>query len=41
MSYEDHLTKPPKHDVPRFDGTTPYLWIDSCVAYFELCNVLL
>ncbi|KAI4996274.1 hypothetical protein ZWY2020_048040 [Hordeum vulgare] len=28
--------KPPKHDFPQFDGSTPYLWIDRCIAYFDL-----
>jgi hypothetical protein len=31
--------KPPKHDFPRFDGTLPNLWLDRCVAYFELYQV--
>ncbi|KAE8811835.1 hypothetical protein D1007_11249 [Hordeum vulgare] len=31
---EDH--KPPKHDFPRFEGITPYLWINRCLAYFVL-----
>jgi hypothetical protein len=28
--------KPSKHDFPRFDGYLPNLWLDRCVAYFEL-----
>lgn len=31
--------KPPKHDFPRFDGYLPNLWVDRCVAYFELYRV--
>lgn len=31
--------KPPKHDFPRFEGSLPNLWLDRCVAYFELYRV--
>jgi hypothetical protein len=31
--------KPPKHDFPRFNGSLPTLWLDRCVAYFDLYNV--
>lgn len=31
--------KPPKHDFPCFDGPAPYLWLDRCLAYFELYKV--
>ncbi|XBI36502.1 hypothetical protein VPH35_122003 [Triticum aestivum] len=35
----DYYTKPPKHDFPRFDGTTPRIWLERCVSYFELYRV--
>lgn len=31
--------KPPKHDFPRFDGSLPTLWLDRCLAYFDMYNV--
>lgn len=31
--------KRPKHDFPRFDSSAPYLWLDRCLAYFELYKV--
>lgn len=35
----DYYTKPPKHDFPRFDGSTPRIWLERCVSYFELYHV--
>ncbi|XP_048565404.1 uncharacterized protein LOC125545493 [Triticum urartu] len=37
--YGNDYHKPPKHDFPRFDGSAPYLWLDHCLAYFELYKV--
>ncbi|KAE8796917.1 hypothetical protein D1007_28045 [Hordeum vulgare] len=36
---DTYMVKPPKHYVPRFDGSAPYLWIDWCESYFELYRV--
>ena len=36
---EDYFTKPPKHNFPRFDGEYPRVWLDRCLAYFELYRV--
>lgn len=36
---EDYVVKLPKHDFPRFDSSSPYLWIDRCESYFELYQV--
>lgn len=30
---------PPKHHFPRFDGEVPSIWLDRCLAYFELYHV--
>ena len=37
--HSNEYHKPPKHDFPKFDGTAPYLWLDRCLAYFELYKV--
>ncbi|XP_044326440.1 uncharacterized protein [Triticum aestivum] len=37
--HDNDYHKPPKHDFPRFDGDAPYLWLDRCLAYFELYKV--
>ncbi|XBI72477.1 hypothetical protein VPH35_066426 [Triticum aestivum] len=37
--HTNEFHKPPKHDFPKFDGTAPYLWLDRCLAYFELYKV--
>lgn len=34
--HSNEYHKPPKHGFPKFDGTAPYLWLDRCLAYFEL-----
>lgn len=36
---EGGYVKPPKHDFPRFDGSLPTLWLDRCVAYFDMYHV--
>lgn len=36
---EGGFVKPPKHDFPRFDGSLPTLWLDRCVAYFDMYRV--
>lgn len=36
---EEAYTKPPKHNFPRFDGDAPRVWLDRCLAYFELYRV--
>jgi hypothetical protein len=36
---EGDYIKPPKHDFPRFDGNLSNLWLDRCVAYFDLYRV--
>ncbi|XBJ01839.1 hypothetical protein VPH35_021384 [Triticum aestivum] len=36
---QEYAVKPPKHDFPRFDGDAPSLWIDRCLAYFDLYRI--
>lgn len=36
---EEYSTKPPKHNFPRFEGDCPHVWLDRCLAYFELYRV--
>lgn len=36
---DEYTTKPPKHNFPRFDGELPRVWLDRCLAYFELYRV--
>ena len=36
---ESSYHKPPKHNFPRFDGEYPRVWLDRCLAYFELYKV--
>jgi hypothetical protein len=31
--------KPPEHNFPKFEGTLSNLWINRCVAYFDLYRV--
>lgn len=33
---EEYTTKLPKHNFPRFNGELPRVWLDRCLAYFEL-----
>jgi hypothetical protein len=33
------FVKPLKHNFPRFEGTLPSLWLDRCVAYFDMYRV--
>ena len=38
--YGNDYHKPSKHDFSQFDGSAPYLWLDRCLAYFELYKVV-
>ncbi|XP_037480907.1 uncharacterized protein LOC119358489 [Triticum dicoccoides] len=36
---EEYSVRRPKHHFPRFDGAAPRVWLDHCLAYFELYHV--
>lgn len=36
---QDYFTKPPKHDLPRFSGECPHVWLDMSITYFEMYRV--
>lgn len=36
---DNYTVKLPKHDFPKFNGTTPYIWLNRCETYFELYRV--
>ena len=36
---EEIRVRAPRHDFPRFSGTTPLLWIDQCLNYFEMFKI--
>lgn len=36
---EEYAPRPPKHQFPRFEGEAPRVWLDRCLAYFELYQV--
>jgi hypothetical protein len=35
-----HRSALPKLSFPKFSGTNPMIWIDKCVDYFKIFNIL-
>jgi hypothetical protein len=36
---EDLRIRAPRHDIPKFRGQTPLLWIDQCLTYFDMFKI--
>jgi hypothetical protein len=35
-----HRSALPKLSFPKFSGTNPKIWIDKCIDYFKIFNIL-